>query len=403
MPLTLADIRAAAARIDGRVYRSPCVPSNHLSELVGATTYLKLENLQQTGSFKERGACNRLLQLTGDERARGVICASAGNHAQGLAYHGRQLGVPVTVVMPKWAPLVKVNNCRRHQAQVVLHGETFHEAREKALLLAAENGRVFVPPFDDERIIAGAGTVGLEVIEEVPDVDAVFVPAGGGGLLAGVVTAIKSQKPGVKIYGVESAAAPTVHASLAAGRVELVPTQPTLADGLAVAEMGRTCFDLIRGQVEKIVLVDEARIASAILRLLEVEKTLVEGAGAIALAAAQMVRDEIAGKKVALILCGGNIDVTVLSRIIDRGLRTDGRLCRILTRMSDRPGNLSKFTAVVAAQGGSIKDVLHDRHFGPPDVARISVSCTVETQGFDHIARIMSALEEEGLDAQLDD
>ncbi|HEY0007754.1 MAG TPA: threonine ammonia-lyase [Tepidisphaeraceae bacterium] len=403
MSVTLADIQAARERIAGRVYRSPCPQSNYLSELLGAKTHVKLENLQATGSFKERGACNRLLRLSPQEQRRGVICASAGNHAQALAYHGRALRVPVTVVMPKWAPLVKVSNCRRYGATVILHGEHFHDARAHALDLAAANDQVFVPPFDDPDVIAGAGTIGLEILEEVPDVDAVFVPAGGGGLIAGMVAAIKPQRPQTLIYGAESASATTLHSSLAAGRVQLVPTRPTLADGLAVAEMGQLCFDIVRDHIEKVVLVDEPQIASSILRLLEVEKTLVEGAGAIALAAALAVKEELAGKTIVLILCGGNIDVTVLSRIIDRGLRVDGRLCRIVARIGDRPGNLAQLLAVIAGAGGSIKDVAHDRHFGPADVARVTVSCIVETQGFDHIARVRSALAEAGIDVALDD
>jgi threonine dehydratase len=277
--VTLEDVRAAGRRIAGHVYHSPCVRSNHLSDLLGCRTYVKLDNLQATGSFKERGACNRLLQLSDSEKHHGVICASAGNHAQAVAYHGRTVGVPVTVVMPKYAPLVKISNTRSYGADVILHGESFDDARRHAMQICEEKNLTYIPGFDHPQIIAGAGTLGLEILQDVPDVEAVFVPVGGGGLAAGVVTAIKPQHPEVDIYALESTYAPTLHASLAAGEVTRIATRPSLADGLAVAEIGRLCFDIVRGKLKQCVLVDEPQIASAILRLLEVEKTLVEGAG----------------------------------------------------------------------------------------------------------------------------
>jgi threonine dehydratase len=397
--VTLEDVRAAARNIEGRVYRSPCVKSTALSQLLGATTYLKLDNLQATGSFKERGACNRLLHLSHDEKRRGVICASAGNHAQGVAYHARALGIPVTVVMPKYAPLVKISNTRGFGANVILSGESFDDARCQAMEAAKRDGLVYIPGFDDPLIIAGAGTMGLEILEDVPAVDAIFVPVGGGGLASGIIAAVKPQRPEVDIYALESTHAPTLHASLAAGVVTHTPTRPSLADGLAVAEIGKLCFEIIRGQLKDCLLVDEPQIASAILRLLEVEKTLVEGAAAITLAGAIQVRERLAGQTIVLVLCGGNIDVTVLSRIIDRGLRVDGRLCRVVAQVSDRPGGLAQLLTVIAAAGASIKEVSHDRHFGPADVARVSVSCVIETQGFDHINRLMHALAAAGIDA----
>lgn len=402
MTVTLNHILAARDRLRGRVFHSPCVRSDYLSQLLGADAFVKLDNLQATGSFKERGACNRLLQLSPDEKARGVICASAGNHAQALAYHGRALGIDVTVVMPKWAPLVKVSNCRSFGANVVLHGEAFDDARAHALVLAQEQGRVFIPPFDDPAIVAGAGTVALEVLGDVPQTDAIFIPTGGGGLLAGMTVATKALRPKVDLYAAESVGAPTLHDSIQAGHVVRVPTKPSLADGLNVAEIGKLPFEIVKDQIKQVVLVDEPQIASAILRLLEVEKTLTEGAGAIALAAALQMKEQIAGKTVVLVLCGGNIDVTVLSRIIDRGLRVDGRLCRMVVQVSDRPGSLAAMLAKVAQDGASVKDVAHDHHFGPADVARVAVSVVMETQGFDHIERVRQSLLASGYAVDVD-
>lgn len=406
MSITLQDVVDARVRIAGRVYRTPCTRSNYLSNLLGAPTYAKLENLQATGSFKERGAWNRLLQLTDDEKRCGIICCSAGNHGQAVAFVGRALGVPATIVMPKWAPLIKVSNCRKFGARVILIGESFNDARVHALELADSESLVFIPPFNDERIIAGAGTVGLEILEDVPDVDSIFVPVGGGGLLAGIATAIKPQRPGVRLFGCESTSASTLFQSMAAGKVTHVDTKPTLADGLAVAAVGDICFPILQRAIEEVILVDESAIANSILRLLENEKTLVEGAGAISLAAAQQVKEKIAGRPTVLVLCGGNIDVTVLSRIIDRGLRVDGRLCRIVAQISDRPGNLARLLGVIAETGASIKEVSHDRHFGTSDVAQVTVACVLETHGFDHIEQVKTALGAAGIEmvtARVDD
>ncbi len=403
MSVTLNEILAARDRIRGRVYHSPCVRSNHLSSLLAADTYVKLDNLQQTGSFKERGACNRLLQLSADEKKRGVICASAGNHAQGVAYHAKLLNISVIVVMPKWAPLVKVSNCRALGAEVILHGEGYDDARSQAVELAETNGRIYIPGFDDPHIIAGAGTVALEILGDVPQTDAIFIPTGGGGLLAGMTVATKALRPNVDLYAVESLNAPTLQASLAAGCVTKVETRPTLADGLGVAEYGKLPFKLVKDQLKQLILVDEPAIASAILRLLEVEKTLVEGAGAISLAGALAVKDQLKGKTVVLVLCGGNIDVTVLSRIIDRGLRVDGRLCRMVVQISDRPGSLATLLKTVAATGASIKEVSHDRHFGSADVARVTVNVVMETQGFGHIESVKTELIRVGYDVVVDE
>lgn len=397
--VTLDDIRAARARIGDVIYHSPCPYSLSLSRLCGSEIYCKLDHLQMTGSFKERGARNKLLTLSPHEKSRGVIAASAGNHGLGVSYHGQDLGIPVTVVMPKWAPLVKVSNCRSFGAEIVMHGESYDDAKHHALDLAKTSGKTYVPGFDDPAIIAGAGTLGLEILDDVPDVDVVIVPVGGGGLLAGVALAIKSLRPAVRIIGVEPDHAPSLRASLDAGRVTRIETKPTLGDGLAVAEIGHLCFDIIRTRLDDLVMVDEGQIAQSILRLLEMEKTVVEGAGAVSLAAAMSPVSQtlgLAGKKVVLCLTGGNIDVTLISRVIDRGLAQDGRLCRVRVYLSDRPGSLAKLLTVIAETGASIKEVEHDRNFGPADVARVVVSVVAETRDAAHVKQLHEALYDEG-------
>jgi threonine dehydratase len=392
MPVTLQDIKFARERIKDEIYHSPTPYSLSLSKLCGCDIYCKLDHLQMTGSFKERGARNKLLQLNETQRKRGVIAASAGNHALGLAYHGQLLSIPVTVVMPKWAPLVKVSNCRSFGATVILHGETFYDAKQLATALAEEKGLLYVNGFDDPDIIAGQGTIGLEILEDVPDLDVVIVPIGGGGLIAGVGTAIKALKPSVRVIGVESKAAPTLAVSLERGAVTHVDTQPTLADGLAVAEAGKLGIEIAKKVVDEIILVDEAEIARAMLRLLELEKMLVEGAGAVTLAAAWRTDFDLTGKKVVLILSGGNIDVTVLSHVLERGLAADGRLCRITAHISDRPGGLAQLAKVIASTGASIKEVTHDRAFSSADINRVNVVCIIETRDFDHLREVQAAL-----------
>jgi len=401
-PLRVEDIIAARQRIGEAIYHSPCPRSLSLSLLCGSNIYCKLDHLQMTGSFKERGARNRLLNLSPEERKAGVIAASAGNHGLGVSYHGRELGIPVTVVMPKWAPLVKVSNCRGFGANVILHGESYDDARKQANNLQSQGNLTYIPGFDDPDIIAGQGTVGLEILEDVPDVDAVIVPIGGGGLIAGVGLAIKSLKPGVRVIGVEPHHAAAMSASLRAGRVTRVETQPTLADGLAVAEPGKLCFEIVREVVDRIVLVDEGQIALSVLRLLELEKTVVEGAGAVPLAAAMDPSIDLKGKNVVLLLCGGNIDVTLISRIIDRGLAADGRLCRVNVRTDDRPGTLARIASLLATTGASIKEVTHDRHFGPADVARILITFILETRDFQHIEQVRGILSQAGIDATVE-
>ena len=390
--LTLADIQAARTRIRDSIYHSPCPYSLSLSKLCHAQIYCKLDHLQMTGSFKERGARNKLLQLTPDQRRRGVIAASAGNHALGLAYHGQLLAIPVTVIMPRSAPLVKVANCRSFGATVILNGDCFDDALTQAKAHAAQHDLTFVPGFDDPAIIAGQGTLGLEILEDVPELDAIVIPVGGGGLIAGVATAVKALRPQVQIIGVEPINAPTLSTSLREKCVTRVATTPTLADGLAVAEVGHLCFDIARTLVDQVLLVDEVEIARAVLRLLELEKTLVEGAGAVPLAALMGRTPQLDGKKVVLLLSGGNIDVTVMGRIIDRGLAADGRMTRLSVDLSDRPGSLARVLTVIGDAGGSVKEVEHDRHFGPADIALARVILTIETRDPAHIQQIHTAL-----------
>ncbi|MEI6241251.1 MAG: threonine ammonia-lyase [Planctomycetia bacterium] len=397
MTLSLADIRAAHDRIRSGIYRSPCPPSIPLSELTGAEIFCKLDLLQRTGSFKERGARNALLLLDDAKRRRGVVAASAGNHALGLAYHGKLLGIPVTVVMPRFAPLVKVATCRRLGATVILEGDTFDDARRRAVEIAARDGLERIHGFDDLRVIAGQGTMGLEILDDVPDADALVIPCGGAGLLAGVATAAKALKPGITIVAVEPAAAGSLSASLAAGRPTPVAIRPTLADGLAVGTVGETSFAIAAPLVDRVVTVGEDALALAVLRLLELEKTVVEGAGAAALAA--LFNDgcpDLRGKKVVLLLCGGNIDLSMLDRVIDHGLVTDGRRWRFSTRVSDRPGGIARLSAVIAAAGANVREIVHDRAFSGPDVFSTSVEVTVDTADRDHVAALAARLAAEG-------
>lgn len=395
--VTVEDIDAAAERIADGIYRSPCPPSIPLSELTGCDVFCKLDLLQRTGSFKERGARNALLLLNESQKNSGVIAASAGNHALGLAYHGKLLKIPVTVVMPRFAPLVKVATCRRLGATVLLHGETFEEARQRAVELASENGLRLIHGFDDVEIIAGQGTTAVEILEDVPDADAIIVPTGGAGLLAGVAIAAKARRPDIKIIAVEAAAAASFTASLAAGKPVDAPVRPTLADGLAVGRVGERAFALAAPRVDRVVTVDEQLLSLAVLRLLELEKTSCEGAGAAALAAIMgAAGQDLKGLKVVLLLCGGNIDPTVLHRVIDHGLAVDGRLWRFTATVSDRPGGMARLTQVIADAGASVLEINHDRAFSGPEVFSTTVEVTVETADQDHIDALNKQLHEAG-------
>jgi threonine dehydratase len=397
MPVTLADIRAARRRIAGGVSVSPCPESIPLSEITGAHLYCKLDNLQRTGSFKERGARNALLRLSAPQKRRGVVAASAGNHAAALAYHGKLLGVPVTVVMPDYAPLIKVSTCKRLGARVLVQGRDFAEARTHADTLVGNEGLTYIHGFDAPDIIAGQGTIGLEILEQVPQADAIVCPVGGGGLLAGLSLAVKSLRPRVKVIGVESTATGNLTAALKAGRPVLMPRRPTLADGLATLAVGANAFSLIQPRVDRVVKVGEDWIALAILRMAEMEKTVVEGAAVTPLAAMMAgLLPELRGKRVVLVTGGGNIDPAILSRIIEKGLVRDGRLTRFTAIISDRPGGLAQLTRVIADSGASIKDIEHDRAFSGPDVSAVNAVCTLETRDHAHIRELHRALRRHG-------
>ncbi len=392
------DVVAARERIRGGIYESPCVESIPLSDLTGAHVWCKLDYLQRTGSFKERGARNALLRLPPEARARGVIAASAGNHAQGIAYHASLLGIPATVVMPRFAALIKVANCRQLGANVVLHGANLTEAREQAEVLAREAGLTFIHPFDNADVVAGQGTMGLEILEQAPDLDAIVVPVGGGGLLSGVGTVMKARKPSVQVIGVEPEHAASFKAALGAGHPVDVVLEPTLADGLAVARTGAIPFAILSQVVDELVTVDEATIALAILRLIELEKSVVEGAGATPLAAFLAGKlDRLKDRKVVLTLCGGNIDLTMLDRVIEVALVADGRMWRFAVSISDRPGGLARLSEVIASTGASIREIVHDRTFAGPNLSEVRVACVVETTGRPHIAALEKALADAGI------
>jgi threonine dehydratase len=398
MPITLDDIRAAQGRIAGAVAVSPCPESPALSDLTGSRVFCKLDALQRTGSFKERGARNALLLLAPEQRSRGVIAASAGNHALALACHGRDLGIPVTVVMPRFAPLIKVATCRRFGAQVVLHGDSFADAKAKADELAVAGGLTYVHGFDDLAVIAGQGTIGLELIEQVPHLDAVVVPVGGGGLIAGVSLAIKSLRPNIQVIGVEAEVMPSFTRALAAGRVVVCPGRATLADGLATTRLGDNAFEILRRRVDRALTVSEELIALSILRLIELEKSVIEGAGAAPLAALLSGQlPELKSKTVVLLLCGGNIDPLILGRIIDVGLAADGRLARLVANISDRPGGLANLSSIIAAAGASVQQITHDRVFSGPDVSSVRVVCDVETHDRQHFDELVKSLTAHGV------
>jgi len=392
--ITLADIYAARERIAGHITRTPLLESITLGELCGRRVFCKFENLQMTGSFKERGALNKLLLLSPEEKERGVIAASAGNHAQGLAYHGQRLGVPVTIVMPETTPLVKVVHTQKMGARVVQVGEGFDEAYAHALELAASEGLTMVHPFDDPAVIAGQGTIALEIIEELAGFDAVLVPVGGGGLLAGIALALKQIRPSVRVYGVEASRFASMRAALAGQR--FVPHGRSIADGIAVREVGQITRALVKEYADGLIAVDEHEIAHAVQLLLEIEKSLVEGAGAVGLAALLHRSDEVIGERAVLILSGGNMDVTMLAQIIEKGLVADGRLARLVVSVPDTPGGLAAVTACISQEKGNIRDVSHQRAFydSPPGTA--CVEFTIETRSREHADQIVAALERAG-------
>jgi len=398
--LTLQDIERARARIKDDIYTSPCAHSETFSKLTGNKVYFKLENLQMTGSFKERGALNRILTLTDEEKAHGVIAASAGNHAQGVAYHATRKGVRSTIVMPAAAPLIKVTRTREYGAQVVLHGASYDEAFEEAWRRRELEGLTFIHAFDDDAVMAGQGTIGLELLEQNPYLEAVIVPIGGGGLISGIAVAMKEINPRVRIIGVQTARLPSMKRALDEHAPVVLPAAVTIADGIAVRKAGARTLPVVSQYVDDIVTVDEEEIANAILLLLEREKTVAEGAGAAALAALVQGRANLAGKKVAVVIGGGNIDVNMLSRIIERGLVKDGRLVRFRVRIPDHPGGLHKLTGEIASVRANIQEVIHNRAFSRVDLGETAVDITLETRGAEHIDELMRLLDERGYEHQ---
>ena len=394
--VTLQTIQAAVARIRDSIFLSPFVRSETFSKLTGNASYLKLENLQMTGSYKERGALNKILLLTDEEKRRGVIAASAGNHAQAVAYHATKRGIAAQICMPLTTPIVKVSATRGFGAEVILSGTNYDETCQEALRRCAEQGLTFIHPFDDEAVISGQGSLGLEMLGQQSDIDVLVVPVGGGGLIGGVACAVKETSPKVRVIGVQTSKLPSMKAALEHGSPVSLPAKSTIADGIAVRCAGSVTFPLVRRYVDDIVTVDEEEIANAILLLLEKEKTLTEGAGAVAAAAVLQHKIHFTGKKVGVFVGGGNIDVSLLSRIIERGLVKDGRLVRLRIHLPDHPGALQKLAGVIASQKANIVETNYDRAYYGVLLGDTVIDITMETRGPENIAELMAALDAAG-------
>jgi len=393
--ISVEDILAAAERLRGHVLDTPCVESLTLGQITGCRVFLKFENLQFTASFKERGALNKLtLLLAAGDKPRGVIAASAGNHAQGVAHHAARLGLRAVIVMPQHTPMVKVERTRGFGAEVVLHGDGFDAARERALQLAEEQGLTFVHPFDDAAVIAGQGTIGLEMLAAQPELDTLVIAVGGGGLISGIATAARALKPGIQIVGVQTSRFP---AMVNAVKGTAHPQgASTIAEGIAVGQPGQLTRALVRQHVDDLLLVDEGDIEQAVLMLLEIEKTVVEGAGAAGLAALLKHPERFAGRRVGLVLCGGNIDPLLLASIIERGMVRAGRLARIRVAARDTPGVLARITAVVAEAGANIDEVHHQRAFSTLSAQNVEVELVLQTRNQAHVDEVLARLEAAG-------
>jgi threonine dehydratase len=397
--LQLTDIEAAAERLSGQVLDTPCVESRTLSQLVGCRVFLKFENLQYTASFKERGACNKLAQLSDEERARGVVAMSAGNHAQGVAYHAQRLGLRAVIVMPRFTPGVKVERTRGFGAEVVLHGDSLEASRAHAYELAEREGLVFVHPYDDEAIVAGQGTVALEMLREQPELDTLVIAIGGGGLISGMATAAKAIKPGIQLIGVQTQRFPAMYNAIKG--TDLPQGTSTIAEGIAVGTPGVVTQTIIRERVDDLLLVDEGDIEQAIVMLLEIEKTLVEGAGAAGLAALIKYPERFKGQNVGLVLCGGNIDPLLLASIIERGMVRAGRLARIQVNARDVPGILARITTIVADAGANVDEVHHQRAFTLLAAQNVAIEMVLQTRGREHVVEVIRALQSQGFEAAL--
>jgi threonine dehydratase len=398
--VTLQDVQAALARIRDRIYLSPCARSETLSKLTGTIAHLKLENLQMTGAYKERGALNKLLLMEVADRERGLIAASAGNHAQAVAYHAGRLGVKATIVMPEATPIMKVANTRAHGARVVLQGANYDEAYAEARRLEQAEKLTFVHPFDDPDVIAGQGTIAVEVLAQEPEVEAILVPVGGGGLVSGIAVAVKALRPATRVIGVETEVLPCILQAVEAGRPVTLDPANTIADGIAVKRAGDLTLEHVKRYVDDIVTVSEEEIASAILYLLEKEKTVVEGAGAVAVAALMQRKVRgLDGCRVVAIVSGGNIDVNLVARVIERGLVKDGRLVRISVPLQDKPGQLAKVSSIVANARANVIEVHHTRAFAYR-FGDTTLQLTLETRGPEHVEEILRALRERGYQVQ---
>ena len=398
LSFTLADIHAAAERLRGELVDTPCMPSRTLSAMAGCQVFLKFENLQFTASFKERGAFNKMAQLTPAERAQGVLAVSAGNHAQGVAYHAQRLGMPATIVMPRFAPAVKVERTRGFGAEVVLQGDTFDDARAHGLLLAAERSLTLVHPYDDLAVMAGQGTIALEMLAQQPQIDTLVVAVGGGGLISGIATAARALRPDIQVIGVQTERFPAAWSAIHGEARE--SAQATIADGIAVKSPGVLTLPVIRAMVDDMLLVSEDDIEQAILLLLEIEKTVVEGAGAVGLAALMKHRERFKGRHVGLVLCGGNIEPLVLAEIIERGMVKSGRLARLRLDVRDVPGALADVATLLGNFGANIDEVQHQRAFSSLSVERAQIEVVVQTRGVAHIESILVAMRAQGYRAE---
>ena len=399
LPICLDDVKAAAAAIAGKVIRTPCLRSETLSQMTGAEVWLKFENLQFTAAYQERGALKRLLSLTAEERGRGVIAASAGNHAQGLAYHARRLGIPATIVMPRFTPIVKVQQTESHAANVVLLGETYDDASAHAFELAAKRGLIYVHPFDDAKVMAGQGTVGLEMLEDVPELDTLVVPIGGGGLISGVATVAKAQDREISVIGVQAELYPSMYAAMKGQSATC--DGDTLAEGIAVKNPGVLTQQVVRALVDDILLVGERDLERAVSLLLGIEKTVVEGAGAAGLAALLAHPRRFKGAKVGLVLCGGNIDTRLLANVLLRDLARSGRLARLRIRLKDRPGQLFEVARIFDQQQVNILEVYHQRVFTNLPAKGLITDIECETRDRDHLDRLVEALRAAGYEVRM--
>jgi len=390
--IQLSDIHGALGRIRADIRVSPCTHSETFSGLTNNSIFLKLDNQQRTGAFKERGALNKLLTLNPEERGHGVIAASAGNHAQGVSYHAGRHGIRARIIMPLPTPLTKVSATRAYGAEVLLHGANYDEAYEKAVEESQEHKFTFIHAFDDDAVIAGQGTLGLEILEQHPDIEVIVAPIGGGGLIGGIACAVKETKSSVRIFGVQPARLPSMKAAVAKGKPVTIKAAKTIADGIAVRRAGERTLPLVQKYVDDIVTVEEEEIANAILLLLEREKTLAEGAGAAAIAAVLNRKLLLQGQRVAVLVCGGNIDVTLLSRIIERGLVKDGRLVRLRVHLPDYPGALHQLTGILAEHRANIVETAYDRAYHGVNLGDTAIDITMETRGPEHIAELIAAL-----------